>query len=387
MQPHPSATIAFFANSSWYLANFRLALMQYIQSQGFRVLALSPEDGYTPKFAEAGIEWREVDVRRRNYNPLVKSKAIKRVRSLYQEENVVLAHHFTLEAIIVGTLASRYEKGPAVVQSVTGMGFVFAGKSLGRKTLRQVLKPVLRSTLPQGPIIVENELDRKKVGRLIGKRKKHPLVKLPGGGVDVNRFHPVGDLLIPRKAEKIRFLLAGRLLKDKGAGLFMEAARNMGDQNCEYYLAGMPDYGNPDSYTEEQVLAWTNIPGVQWLRNVQNMPALLRSVDVLVHPTFYGEGLPKILMEAAACGKPMIASSIAACVEIVRENQNGWLLHDKSSAELASLLKKAVADRDMLQTYGQKSRELAETLCSEDMANEATFRLYQPFLPEVGEGR
>jgi len=374
-------TIAFFANSSWYLANFRMALMKFVQSRGFRVLALSPRDEHTDRIQAEGIQWREVDVRRRNYNPLVKSKAIRCVRNLYQSEKVVVAHHFTLEAIIVGTLASRYKGGPAVLQSVTGMGFVFSGKSPARKLLRQFIKPVLRSTLPQGPVIVENKLDYKKVERLMGKKRKHPLVQLPGGGVNIKQFHPEGEILKPRENQKIRFLLAGRLLKDKGAGLFVEAAKIMGHTESEFYLAGMPDYGNPDSYTEKEVESWVEVPGVHWLRNVNDMPALLRSIDILVHPTFYGEGLPKILMEATACAKPMITSSIAACEEIVHEGKNGWLLREKSASKLAKIMHEAVRDPSRILAYGKCSRDYAERYYSEERANEETFALYVPFLP------
>lgn len=372
--------IGFLANTSWYLANFRMDLMKAAAEQGVGVYAIAPEDGYSPRFGEEGIRHIPIFLRRRDYSPLGKWRTIRELRAIYQREQIDLMHHFTLEAILAGTLAAG-KSGPKVVQSVTGMGFVYSGKQFSRRVLRCVLTPILRRCLPQGPVIVENEGDRAAIRKIIGARGKFPVERIPGGGVNVERFTPEGLLYLERKPGTVRFLVAGRLLRDKGAGLFAEAVKRYQGSPAEFLLAGMPDEGNPDSFRRSEVEAWAKIPGFRWLGNVDDMAALLRSIDVLVHPTFYGEGLPRIIMEAAACGVPVITTNIPACAESVQEGQNGWILNRKDPDLLARKMAEAADAGEVREQMAQRNRKLAETVFSQEAATQATFAVYRQHFP------
>ncbi len=381
--------IAFLANSSWYLANFRLGIMKELIRRGMRVLALSPEDPYSEFIKAAGVEWFPVPLKRRHYNPLQKLQVVRAIRHIYRREKVDLVHHFTLEAIVMGTVAARYRypKPPKIVQSVTGMGIVFSSRDKRWRIVRMGLIPFLRRTLPRGLVIVENELDRRRIGRLLGRHSRAEILTIPGGGVNTRRFHPEGKKLLPESNGAVRFLLAGRLLKEKGGALFAEAAGILANEGFEFLLAGEPDAGSGDSHTREEIEGWARLPGFTWLGGVERMDELLRSVDVLVHPTFYGEGLPRIIMEGGASGLPVIASSIAGCRELVQDGVNGWILRSKCAHELANLMKQAagVGAAGRLE-MGRKGRQFCEQRYSEGQATRATLDVYERYFPGVFKG-
>jgi len=215
----------------------------------------------------------------------------------------------------------------------------------------------------------------------MGNRARFPVELLPGGGIDVMKFNPEGSCLMERNPEKIRFLMAGRLLKDKGAGLFAEAVRQYKGPPAEFLLAGMPDEGNPDSFTQSEVERWRIIPGFRWLGSVDDMPGLLRSVDVLVHPTFYGEGLPRIIMEAEASGLPVITSSIPACAESVKDGRNGWILTERDSCKLVGLMTDAATKPEIRTRMGILNRKYAEVEFDQKRVIQATINIYKNHFP------
>mgnify|MGYP006278774825 CR=1 FL=1 len=380
----PPATLAFFANTSWYLVNFRLGLLRDARARGCRVLALAPPDDDSPALAEHGIEYRPLRFRRRDFTPWGKERSVREVRWILCEEKVDLLHSFTLESILTAHWAARRRSPrPALVHSVTGMGFVFAGGGASRRLLRAGLTPLLRRAFRKAPVIVENRADAARIEAMRGGEHRYPLVSLPGGGVDLAQFSPEGDALLPRQGRSVRFLLAGRLLRDKGAALFVEAARRVVDPNAEFLLAGEPDEGNPDSLSRAEVEGWMDPPRLRWLGRVRDMPGLLRSVDVLVHPTLYGEGLPRILMEAAACGRPAITTDIPACLEAVAEGETAWILRDKNPRALARLLQEAIDEPEERRRRGQKAIAWARDRFSEEEMNRQTFAVYRQAYPHL----
>ena len=341
----------------------------------------SLEDEYAKKFAEGGIEFIPVFFKRRDFSPWGKWKTVRALKDIYERESIDLMHLFTLEAILAGSLAAG-KNGPKVVHSVAGMGFAYSGQQLSRRVLRAGLNPFMKRCLPKGPVIVENDGDRHRVLEIMGPRAKFPVVRLPGGGIDIEKFTPDGPVALKRESDKVRFLLAGRLLRDKGAGLFAEAVKQYAGPEAEFLVAGMPDEGNPDSFTREEVEEWTNIPGFRWLGNVDDMPSLLRSVDVLVHPTFYGEGLPRIIMEAAASGLSVITTNIPACAETIKHGTNGWILDRKDPTQLATMMADAASHPEIWEEMKIRNRKQAETEFDQRRVIRATQNVYRNHFPE-----
>lgn len=378
-------TIGYFANTSWFLHNFRLADMRAAQRRGLRAVAIAPEDEYSSRFKEAGIDFIPLPMKRRDFTPWGKWKAVRRLREIHRKEKIDLMHHFTLESILVGTLAAG-KGGPKVVQSVTGMGFVYAGDAFSKRMLRMILNPILGWCFSKGPVIAENRVDVARIRRMVGSSMRYPVEQLPGGGIDISKFSPDGERVLEPSAGQVRFLSAGRLLRGKGAGLFAEAAKRYEGPRAEFLLAGLPDSGNPESYSVKEVKEWSAIPGFQWLGNVEDMPSLLRSVDVLVHPTFYGEGLPRIIMEAQACGLPVITTNIPACAEAVEAGRNGWVLEGRDTMRLADLMRLAASDPAARAKMGKRNRELAVEKFDQTKVIRMTMNVYRNHFPNWNAG-
>ncbi|MBC2601107.1 glycosyltransferase family 4 protein [Puniceicoccus vermicola] len=374
-------TIGYLANTSWFLYHFRLADMKAAQKCGLRVIAIAPEDEYSSRFQEEGVEFFPISMKRRDISPLRKWKTVRQIREIHRRESIDLMHHFTLEAILLGTLAAG-ASGPKVVHSVAGMGFAFSGNELSKRFLRAFLRPLLRWCLPRGPVIVENRGDRAKVMQIMGKKRRYPVEQLPGGGIDVDLYSSEGGLAIEKSPETVRFLSAGRLLRGKGAGLFAKAAKEYQGPSAEFFLAGMPDEGSPGSYTVKEIQEWTRIPGFKWLGNVEDVPSLLRSVDLLVHPTFYGEGLPRIIMEAQSCGLPIITTNIPACAEAVEDGTHGWVLDRKDPKLLAELMAQAASDAGKRAEMGERNRALAVEKFDEEKVIRRTLEVYRNHFPD-----
>lgn len=373
-------TIGFLANTSWYLYNFRLAEMKTVQRCGVKVLAIAPPDEYSEKIRAEGIGFFPLPLKRRDFSPWGKLRAVRRLRRIQKTESIDLMRHFTLEAIFVGTMAAG-RNGPKLVQSVTGMGFVYAGNEPAKRILRAIFKPVLQWCLAKGPVIVENRGDLVAVTKIIGKNLRYPVEQIPGGGIDVSRYCREGRVTLKRDSGAIRFLAAGRLLRGKGVGLFAQAAEKYNGAPAEFFLAGMPDKGNPEAYSRQEIEEWNRIPGFKWLGNVEDIPSLLRSVDVLVHPTFYGEGLPRIIMEAEACGLPVITTNIPACAEAVTDGTNGWVLDRKDPEKLAELMASSAADPVRRSEMGDRNRVFAVAEFDENKVIRRTMDVYRRHFP------
>lgn len=374
-------TVGYLANTSWFLSNFRLADMRAAQERGLRVIAIAPEDEYSSRIRQAGIEFLPLKLKRRDLTPWGKWGTIRQLRRIHREESIDLMHHFTLEAIFAGTLAAG-KSGPRVVQSVAGMGTAYAGNECSKRALRLILNPTLSWCLSKGPVIVENRGDRAAIQRIVGKKLRYPIVQLPGGGIDVDRYSPEGPVAIEKKPGTVRFLCAGRLLKGKGAGLFARAARRYEGPPAEFLLAGMPDDGSPESYSSSEVEEWNKIPGFTWLGNVDDVPSLLRSVDVLVHPTFYGEGLPRIIMEAESAALPILTTNIPACAEAVADGVNGWVLEEKDPGKLVALMAKAASEKETRVAMGEHNRKFAVERFDQKKIVSATMEVYRNHFPD-----
>ena len=327
------------------------------------------------------MEFTEISLRRKDPNLWAKRKTSRVLRERLIREEVSLVHVFTLESILLTHWAARDLSSVRKVYSVAGMGFLYAGQSWKAKVAKLLVEPFLARALSGGHVMVQNEEDRRRIARYQERHTSGTLEKLPAGmGVDLKKFSPGAGQGCGREDHKVRFLLAGRLLRDKGAELYLKAAVQLQDLDCEFLVAGEPDEGNPDSLRKDEMEEWSGSYGVHWLGRVEEMVPLLRSIDVLVHPTFYGEGLPQILLEAAACGLPVITTDIPGCREAVTSGENGWVLENRSVEDLADLMRAAASNPEERQRRGRMNRQRAERDFSVARTNAHVLEVYRSLL-------
>jgi glycosyltransferase involved in cell wall biosynthesis len=376
---HPILKIVLFANTEWYLYNFRRSLALALRDAGYEVLLISPPGPYGEKLRQMGFRWIPAPMERRSLNPLRELALVLWLKRLFAEEQVDLVHGFTIKCAVYGSLAARLAGIPARVNAVAGMGYVFTSDDLKARLLRPIVRSLMRLALDgQGArLILQNPDDVALFER--ARLVDASLVRLiPGSGVDCRRFVPKS---VKTQGGRFRVLLAARLLWDKGLAEYVGAARQLrlDGRDIEFLLAGDPDPGNPAAVPEGTVRAWVGEGLLQWLGHVDDMAALFETVDAVVLPS-YREGLPKGLIEAGASGLPLVTTDVPGCREVVTDGVDGLLVPVKNGEALARAIARLHDDPLLCSRLGAAAREKALKEFDEQIVIERTISVYREFV-------
>lgn len=382
--------VLLFANTGWYLHNFRRSLAIALRDGGHDLILVSPPDPYGERLRELGFRWVPAPMQRRSLNPLREAALVHWLARLIVREQVDLVHGFTIKCAVYGSLAARLAslagRFPGRVNAVAGMGYVFTSADARARLLRPVVSRLMRLALggSNARLILQNPDD---VALFTSNRLVDPLnVRLiRGSGVDCSRFAAPPSRPATAGA-RMRVLLPARLLWDKGVAEFAAAARTALSRGypIDFLLAGAPDPGNPASVPEETIRGWVGEGLLQWLGHVEDMPALFRSVDVVALPS-YREGLPKGLIEAGACGLALVTTDVPGCREVVRDGIDGLLVPARDAAALAQAVIRLHEDPSLRDRLGNAARERALAEFDERIVLERTLGVYSELLPVRAE--
>lgn len=371
--------IVLFANTDWYLYNFRRSLALALQRRGFDLLLLSPAGPYGEALRALGLRWQPVPMERRSLNPGREAWLLGWLVALLRRERPDLVHGFTIKCAIYGSLAARLAGVPARVNAVAGMGYVFTSNDLTARLLRPLVRSLMHAALDgrDARLILQNPDDVALCERA-GWVDRARVRLIRGSGVDCSRFVARG---VRDPARPLRVLLAARLLWDKGLAEFVAAARRLRDEGrrIEFLLAGAPDPGNPAAVPGDTVRGWADDGVLRWLGHVDDMPALLRHVDLVVLPS-YREGLPKGLIEAAACALPLITTDVPGCREVVTDGVDGLLVPVRDAVALATAIARLQDDPALAWRLGIAARERALAQFDERIVIEQTLAVYRELL-------
>ena len=378
--------IVLFANTDWYLYNFRRSLALALREAGHEVLLLSPPGEYGARLRALGLRWEPVPMDRRSLNPLREAAVLAHLWRLFRRERPDLVHGFTIKCAVYGSLAARLAGVPARVNAVTGMGYVFTSTDAKARALRPLVRLLMRAALDgrDARLILQNPDDVAvfEQARLVAPGQ---IRLIPGSGVDCVRFAPgesVGRGHAPdADTPPFRVLLAARLLWDKGLAEFVDAARRLHGEGraIDFLLAGDPDPGNPAAVPEATVHDWVAEGLLHWLGHVDDMPALFASVDVVVLPS-YREGLPKGLIEAGACALPLVTTDVPGCREVVTDGVDGLLVPVRDAGALATAIARLHDDPALAARLGAAARQRALDEFDERIVIARTQAVYQELL-------
>ncbi|TKR32851.1 glycosyltransferase family 4 protein [Luteimonas gilva] len=374
--------IALFANTDWYLYNFRLSTALRLQSLGVEVVMASPPGDFGARFAEHGIAWRTLPMDRSSLNPLREAQVLQSLVRLLSSERPDLLHNFTVKCAVYGALAARMTGIPAVVNAVAGMGYVFTSTGMKARALRPIVSDLMRRTLSSGNsrVVLQNPDDVDMFDALrLAPPEKVRLIR--SSGVDTARFCPTAR--DPDVHRPLRVLLAARLLWEKGVGEFAEAAALLRAQgrDIEFLLAGTPDPGNPRTVPLAQVESWHRQGALRWMGHVDDMPALMCEADVMALPSYYREGVPKSLIEGAASGLALVTTDLPGCREVVAEHGiDGLHVEPRNAQSLADALARLDDDRALLRRLGQRARERALQHFDQRQVIQKTIDVYNELL-------
>jgi glycosyltransferase involved in cell wall biosynthesis len=344
-----------FANTDWYLYNFRRELALALRTRGDEVVLLSPPGVYVERLKTLGFRWVAFPLTRQGMNPFVEVATLWRLYKLYQKEKPDIAHHFTIKCVLYGSLAAHLAGVKGIVNSITGLGYIFIAGGIIKKILRAFILIWYRLVLKNTQAIFENDDDRQVFlqNNLINAADAYCVT---GVGISTKRF-----MYVPEPSGEPVVLLASRMLWDKGVGEFVEAAKLLRSEGTKvrFALSGRVDEGNPASISQEQIEAWKDAGIVEWWGWSNDVPSLLGKVNIVCLPS-YREGLPTVLMEAASCGRAIVTTDVPGCRETVSDGVTGFLVKVRDVHSLTAVLRKLIINPVLRQEMGRAGRALAE---------------------------
>lgn len=341
------------ANTDWYLYNFRLSLARWLRAAGVDVVLVSPDGKFVSDILKDGFRWINWNVGRKTTEPLREYDAVRKLAVVYRREKPDLVHHFTIKPVLYGSLAARLANVPALVNSVTGLGYVFLNQSKEGAALRRVVLPFYRLAFSHRnlAVIFENPNDQQRFIEM-GLISEEKTSVVQGVGVDVERFLP-----LPEPVGTPVVLFPARMLMDKGLGTLIEAARLLKETHAvRVVLAGEPDPGNPASVDASTLQAWQDAGLAEWWGFQAEMEAVYAQAAVVTLPSL-GEGLPTALIEAAACGRAIVATDVPGCRDVVEDGVNGLLVPPNEPATLAQALARLLDDVALRKRMGAAGRQ------------------------------
>jgi len=382
--PSRQRTLLFLVRDDWYFASHRLPLAKAAAAIGFRVVVATAVDRHGEALRAAGCEVIAVPAFRAR-GLAGRLAVVWQVIRLYRDVRPDVAHHVALLPIVVGGIARRFCGTRHIIDAIAGRGFVFTSTSLKARALRPLLLLALRFGLarPRGGsvhTIVQNADD----GHFLLQHnlaRKSEIVLVPGVGVDLRAFVPVEP---PGGTPVV--ILAARMLWDKGINEFVQAARILRQRGvpARLVLIGASEDDGPRWVPTAQLENWSVEGIIEWWGQRTEMPSILGSSHVVALPTAYGEGVPKILLEAAASGRPIVTTDVAGCRDVVRQNDNGILIPPHDALALANAIERLVKDAPLRRRMGQRGRARAESDFSIEDAATQTLSLYGPAHRELG---
>jgi glycosyltransferase involved in cell wall biosynthesis len=364
------AKIVLFANTDWYLYNFRLSLAKELRAHGHEVILLSAPGPFEPLLQQSGFRWVPFPLSRQGINPFYELRTLWQLIRLYHQIDPDIVHHFTIKPVLYGSIAAHMLRIPGIINSITGLGHLFIDPEPITRLLRRLASWLYRLYLRGTEVIFENPEDRRIFieWKFIKPEQAHLIL---GTGVDVERYRPTAKNNNPPIV-----LFSSRILVTKGVLEYVEAIRVLKEKgiSARFALAGKADPGNPASIPDVQIEAWKQSDLVEWWGWQDDMPAALARTDIFCLPS-YREGVPNALLEATACGLPIVTTDTPGCRDVVTDGVNGLLVPVKNAQAIADALELLIQDPELRHKMGSAGREIAVTF-SDIKVNRETLAVY-----------
>lgn len=323
--------IAISINTAWNIANFRAGLIRALQEDGYEILAIAPPDAHVARLEEMGCRFIPMPMDNKGSNPVADAGLFLRYFGVLRRERPVAYLGYTIKPNVYGSLAAQ-RLGIPVINNVSGLGTAFIRKSFLTSIVKRLYRTAFRGS---DRVFFQNDDDRQLflAERLV---REVQTGLLPGSGIDLSKFK-----VVPRSSDDgerpVSFLLIARLVFDKGVREYVEAARIVrhARPGTQFRLLGFLDVENRTAVTRHDVDAWVREGTIDYLGHADDVRPLIAETDCVVLPS-YREGTPRTLLEAAAMGKPLIATDVPGCREVVEDAVTGLLCKVRSGEDLAA---------------------------------------------------
>jgi len=382
--PRHTPRLLIVTNVGWFFLSHRMPIGLAARASGYEVhVAAALDDALDTtterSLIEAGLLFHRMSFSRSGTHPFRLLREIVSLYKLYKTIKPDVIHLVTLKPILLGGLAAKFAGMRAVVLAIPGRGSVFSAQGILATARRRLAVLVYRLAYSSNRtrVIVQNVEDRDYfVNRRIFSINDIRLIR--GSGVDLLKFAPK-----PESKDMPIVVFASRMLKEKGVADFVCAATMLKSRGIQarFVLVGEPDHGNPHSHTRAELESWVATGAVEWWGFRSEMNAVFALAHIVCFPTYYGEGVPKVLIEAAACARPIVTSDMPGCRDIVRQGVNGFLIKPRDVGGIANAIERLLGDAELRATMGVRGRALVEHEFSLDIVVRQTLDVYRELSP------
>ena len=357
----------------WYLWSRRIGLAVAARDVGYDVTVATRVGAYGERIRALGVDLVNVDLARGLLSPRANLHTVRDLCAVYRRCAPHIVHHVAIQPIALGSVAAARTRVPMTVNALTGLGAALISRNMKARLVRPFLRSALGWAMrrSRSHAIVQNPDNARFVESFGVNPERISLV--PGAGVDVQRFRPQ-----PEPAAPVRATMVSRLLWDKGVREFVDAAALVHEarRDIVFTLVGAPDEGNPTSVSSQKVRVWVDAGLIEWWGYRDDIADILGRSHIAVLPS-YGEGMPKTLLEAAACGRPIVATDIPGCREVVRHGANGLLVPARDPRALADAILALADDPARRAAMGAEGRRRAEEEFAAERIHQETLQVYE----------
>lgn len=349
--------IIYIVNVDWFFISHRLPIALEALKQGHKVYVFAKDTGKMEYLKSLGIHIFPINLERGSVNPFQSLKLLWDLKERISNIQPDIVHLVTIKPVLIGGLAAILAKVPSIVYAISGLGFIFTNAMLKAKILRLGIVPLYRLALSaKNKMVIVQNLDDLRILRQHVPIPDSQTVLIPGSGVDLQQFD-VRTLPLKNKI----VLMACRLLADKGVYEFHKSVLLLKEKypDVKFVLVGGIDPDNPTSLTEQKLNEWVEKGDLEWWGHQSNMAEILSQATVVVLPS-YREGMPKVLLEAQALGRPIVTTDVPGCREAIENGKTGFLAQVKDEKSLANEIEKLIINDELCLEFSRNARALAE---------------------------
>ena len=371
---HLNPRVLFVITEDWFFHSHFLDRAKYIAASGGTVGVATRFSIHKAELKDLGFELFPVNFSRRGLNPISEFLTALKIRKIVRRFKPDIAHNVALKPVVTGTFGELMGRQRVVINALVGMGYIFTSTDTRASVVKPFLSRILKSLLRSKPVhvVIENPDD---LNSLVndGFVRQSQISLIRGAGVDLNAFpfHPevVGPVVVT---------LVSRILRDKGVLEFIDAASQLQTRVPEviFQIVGEPDLGNPSAIPQSDIDSWVSLPNVSYLGRRSDIADILKGSHIVCLPS-YREGLPKSLLEALSCGRPIITTDVPGCREVCNDGVNGLLIPARDSIALSHAIEKLALNQDLRQAMGRAGRVRAESEFSNEIVCAQTLDLYR----------
>lgn len=368
-------TLLFLAAEDFFFVSHRMTLARAAREAGYRVVVATRVAAHGQAIEAEGFGLVPIRLRRGLRDPVSDMAAILDLVGIYRRERPDIVHHLSLKPVVFGSIAARLARVPVVVNALTGLGLLYSEASGASVLLRGPVSAALRviSTGRRTWTLVQNADDLATL-RAAGIGTDERSVLIRGSGVDIARFRPTPE----RPGVPVAAMVA-RLVGLKGVTDLVEAARILKARGTAIRIAlvGSPDPDNPTAISRAEIERWVADGLVEWWGQRSDIPAVWAEAHIAVQPSRGGEGVPKSLLEAGACARPLVTTDVPGCRDLVTDGVNGLVVPPRSPAALAEALATLAGDAALRRRLGEAARMTVESEHADTAVADATLALYR----------